>query len=484
MGSGEYAPIAEAAGAPPRRRLRTVAMAACAALGAAALVRVTPVGERLARLYVSCDTAGCRDVADDDDYFKDERLVYYETARISLSPEGSAEFRKDLLGFSATVTNYTETTSADASAGPSGIDATATSLCAQTATSNSLNNVVHLDTLSVGTRAGPTKPAAWIESWNELRGDPSAEDWTWDKFAYRASAYYTPDLTLHAKRLGDRGTPHARRWYSSPVDGAKTYLAVFQDPHSGATVELHAPALDAALAAGYGRELEASACPEAIKLGFSADEMRSWWGWRDGRSVGDEGLPDLLLVKVSEPATDLSSGQHFVDRLRGKAVSRWSLEVARGFVGGANATAARESACAYTTSLFYGPELSGSVDFRQVQNDHARDGGDGRTVADWEAYVRDLHGKTLGADSGWDRYMDNRHGLNVGETKDSLDDVKTELDRTSTPYHAHVTSDDGAEGTLYTAGFGGVGVAFHGAFDYTSFDRMTATYFDYCAQTD
>ena len=464
-----------AIGAPPERRRRVVvAAAACCALGAAATLRWAPgAATTLSRFYVSCDTAGCRDVADDDDYFKDETLVYYETARITLSPEGSREFRRDVLGFAPTTTNYTE---ADPATG-------ATTTCARTTTSASLNDVVHLDTLSVGTRAGPTHPAAWIESWNALRGDLASDDWTWDAFMYRSSAYYTPDLTLHAKRLGDRGLPHARRWYANPVDGAKTYLVVVNDPHSGSVVEIHAPALDAALEAGFQQELEASSCPEAVKLGFGLEAMRSWWGWRDGRSVGDAGLPDLLLVKVSEPASDLSGGQHFVDRLRGAAANRWSLKVERGFVGSSNATASRRQACAYTTSLFDAPQKEGSIDFRQVQNDHARDGAAGFAVADWEAYVKNLHGKMLGPNLGWDRYMDNRHGLNIAASKSTLDDVKDALDRSETPYHAHVTSDDGAEGTLYTAGFAGAAVAFHGPFDYSSFDQMTTTYFDYCAQT-
>ena len=468
---GAYAPI-DGASAPPRRRrvVVAVAAAACCALGAGAALRWAPgAAPLLTRFYVSCDTAGCRDVADDDDYFQDETLVYYETARITLSPEGSREFRRDVLGFAATVTNYTEAGGA--------------ATCARTTTSSSLNDVVHVDTLSVGTRAGPTHPAAWIESWNALRGDLGADDWTWDAFLYRSSAYYTPDLTLHAKRLEDRGLPHARRWYANPVDGAKTFLVVLNDPHTGAAVEIHAPALDDALQAGFARELEPSSCPEAVKLGFGVEAMRSWWGWRDGRSVGDAGLPDLLLVRVSEPASDLSAGQHFVDRLRGAAANRWSLKVERGFVGGANATEGRTHACAYTTSVFDAPQTEGSVDFRQVQNDHARDGEAGFAVADWEAYVKTLHGKMLGPNLGWDRYMDNRHGLNIANSKSTLDDVADALDRSGTPYHAHVTSDDGADGTLYTAGFGGTAVAFHGPFDYSSFDRMTTTYFDYCDQT-
>ena len=465
--------VAEPAVVSSRRRAGALVAFATCALGAVATVRSGVGGAAAARLYVSCDSAGCRDVADDDDYFKDESLVYYETGRITLSPEGGCAFKREVLGFSAATTNYTE-------ADPVSGEVTA---CAQTCTSASVNNVVHLDTLSVGTRAGPLKPAAWIESFNALRGEMASDDWTWDKFMYRSSAYYAPDLTLHATKVADLGLAHAARSYHNTLDGSKMYLLVVNDPHTGSVVEIHAPAIDAAVAAKFEKPLEASACPEALKVGFSTEDMKLWWGYRDGRSVNDYGLPDLLLVKVSEPASSLDASQHFVNRLHGVAAQRWDVKVERGYVGTTNVTASRDHACAYSNTRFDAPEGEGSVEFRMVQNDHARDGGDSMTVADYEAYVKELHGKMMGPDVGWDRYMDNRHGLNAGNTKTSLDDIKLELDHSATPYHAHVTSVDGTEGTLYTSGFGATAIAFHGTFDYSQFDMMSTTYFDYCQQT-
>ena len=470
-----YEPIPGEGPGPRRwRRAGVVAAAAACALGGAAALRSGAVASLAAsKLYVSCDTAGCRDVADDDDYFKDESLIYYETGRITLSPEGGCAFKKDVLGFAATTYNYT---AADPLSG-------ATAACASTCTSASVNNVVHLDTLSVGTRAGPTRPAAWIESFNALRADMSDESWTWDKFAYRSSAYYAPDLTLHALKVQTMGLPHARRSYDNVVDGSQMYALFVNDPHTGAVVEIHAPAIDDDLKAKFAKPLEASSCPEALKVGFSTEDMRSWWGYRNGRSVNDLGLPDLLLVKVSEPASSLDAAQHFVNRLHGKATSRWAVDVERGFIGNENTTASREHACAYSTSKFFAPEDEGSVEFRMVQNDHARDGAEGMALTDWEEYVKELHGKMMGPDLGWDRFMDNRHGLSTANTKDSPDDIKSQLDHSGTPYHAHVTSEDGATGTLYTAGFAATAIAFHGTFDYSAFDAAATTYFDYCAQT-
>ena len=72
-----------------------------------------------------------------------------------------------------------------------------------------------------------------------------------------------------------------------------SYPLPVSERHTGAVVEIHAPAIDDDLKAKFAKPLEASSCPEALKVGFSTEDMRSWWGYRNGRSVNDLGLPDL-----------------------------------------------------------------------------------------------------------------------------------------------------------------------------------------------
>ena len=62
------------------------------------------------------------------------------------------------------------------------------------------------------------------------------------------------------------------------------------------------------------------------------------------------------------------------------------------------------------------------------------------SVSDWEEYVKALHGKNMGENVGWDRYLDQRHGISLKSTAYTLDDLKTLLDVHGTvPYRAYET---------------------------------------------
>jgi hypothetical protein len=88
---------------------------------------------------------------------------------------------------------------------------------------------------------------------------------------------------------------------------------------------------------------------------------------------------------------------------------------------------------------------------------------------------------TAGINTGYSRWMDDHVGfmLKDGHT---LDELRFELEAANTPYHAHVTelvTGDQTAGSLWAWGVSGLGIEWHGAFDYTTFHKPIGG-FDFC----
>ena len=107
------------------------------------------------------------------------------------------------------------------------------------------------------------------------------------------------------------------------------------------------------------------------------------------------------------------------------------------------------------------------------------------TVKMFETYVAQLHGKLMGEDSGWDRFVDNHVGLYVGDYV-ALDAWKATLDAAGVPYMPHVAgsfTDDAPQadqvvaGSIWTAGIGGLAIELNGYFDFSEFTNASAFFF-------
>ena len=107
------------------------------------------------------------------------------------------------------------------------------------------------------------------------------------------------------------------------------------------------------------------------------------------------------------------------------------------------------------------------------------------TVKMFETYVAQLHGKLMGEDSGWDRFIDNHVGLYVGDYV-ALDAWKATLDAAGVPYMPHVAgsfTDDAPQadqvvaGSIWTAGIGGLAIELNGYFDFSEFTNASAFFF-------
>ena len=101
------------------------------------------------------------------------------------------------------------------------------------------------------------------------------------------------------------------------------------------------------------------------------------------------------------------------------------------------------------------------------------------TVAMFETYTQQLHGKVMGENFGWDRYIDNHLGIKVEGAY--LDKIKPYLDANTIPYEPHKETDhydDDSTGSVWTAGFSGLSMEFEGHFDGEEFHNVTA--FKFC----
>ena len=107
------------------------------------------------------------------------------------------------------------------------------------------------------------------------------------------------------------------------------------------------------------------------------------------------------------------------------------------------------------------------------------------TVKMFETYVAQLHGKLMGEDAGWDRFIDNHVGLYVGDYV-ALDAWKATLDAAGVPYMPHVAgsfTDDAPQadqvvaGSIWTAGIGGLAIELNGYFDFSEFTNASAFFF-------
>ena len=118
------------------------------------------------------------------------------------------------------------------------------------------------------------------------------------------------------------------------------------------------------------------------------------------------------------------------------------------------------------------------VDLQLVNNPQAKTGK--YSVDDWEKYVSGVHLANLGCNKGWDRFLDMHVGLWC-EDPAKLDRIGPKMCEAREGFHAHTA--DGHLGSIWAAGAGALGVEFHGAFDYSFFNKSRLDALNYCSKT-
>ena len=456
----------------PRRRRRAAAAAAglcAAALGAAAL-RSRPRG-------LAASLAADASAIHDSRFPLNNVSVYKRT---SMSTNGKEEcawwesWSHAEYALSVSNTNFTIRDVARAAD-----QDTCADRCSIVATNYNLHDVEEHRSLH-----GPISAAEWIAAWNVQHGVFDA-GWAWNEWMANALTFWVPRLDTNVENLRVHGVSFLGRSYANPVDGRETYAVYFVNPFTGGVIELHSA--DCTRCADF-KGYEANECPEAATLHWSTAELDdvALWGREDVLGPPGDDDDDFVLyynetwnlVRISFPATRVEE----IYKLR----QVFGLDVdpvVKAPSKDCSFSNARLNASTGVDGAPAAGNASTPLELQFVDNRAAAHGN--LTVKMFETYVAQLHGKLMGEDSGWDRFVDNHVGLYVGDYV-ALDAWKATLDAAGVPYMPHVAgsfTDDAPQadqvvaGSIWTAGIGGLAIELNGYFDFSEFTNASAFFF-------
>ncbi|KAH8066572.1 hypothetical protein JL722_1019 [Aureococcus anophagefferens] len=304
----------------------------------------------------------------------------------------------------------------------------------------------------------------WIASWNAAHGKLGTADWAgWDEWMSMSLSFWVETLGPFVENFDKLGITYLARTYAS-TDATTVYVVLLTNPYTGAIYELHSDVADAPTLTFSA--LEKQACPKAVELSHTVAEMTAWLD-RAQRERTNMGGHPTMVVRVSHPTTDASAMAAYFDKLD--------------LSGALDATTIESESCSVAVARF--PQSLASVvpgawaRVQFVDNRAARAAP--HSVASYETYVGDLHGKVMSENFGWDRFIDSHLGIKVEGAY--LDKIKPYLDSNAIPYEPHKETDhddDDSTGSVWTAGFSGMAMEFEGHFSGDEFHNVTA--FKFC----
>ena len=288
--------------------------------------------------------------------------------------------------------------------------------------------------------------------------------WTWSEWTAQGATFFVPTLDAHVRRWISTGTAWVGRTYAARGD--RFFSARVVVPHTGHVVELLSGNATARAGefVGYG----AGECGGAAIASASLPELERAWAAQGGALANTQGLPDLLPVALSQPATDVGA---FASFLEAHSSQRLATAVET------HATAADD--CAWSRTLLNSDAslASWAVELVLVHNERPARGAYNATFV--EAYTRRAMDALMACDTGYARYVDNHVGLSLGSSR-PLDVTARSLCSHDVGFRAG-TDGTAAWGSAWSRGAAGLGVEFQGGVDYTFFDAADLTMLDYCA---
>ena len=417
----------------------------------------------------------------------------------SADASGDAAFLREFLGLEVTFNKTYHDTH----------NASANDVCATRVIVKALPNFeVHFFESHVAPE-GELGVAYWAEYFKSLHaGFVNASDW--DAFMANSMTFYTPDLTPFARKMRARGVPtlsvtyeHVATTEDAHADMVPLYSVSAVVPGTGALVELVSEHVDDDLKAHFGA-WPASSCADANKITQRVSGLRELWKASGGAMLEKEtyatgvkaGLPDVLIAKVAFPG-DVDDFETFVGRVLGHNAADGCCTLTRSsWSNAANGTRNATEHCSWGTVEMssLGVDVAANMDdasasnayaeLRVVQAPAARVGA--LSVADWGDYVQNVHATWTRENVGWDRFLDDHFGIEVGGARGALDRYVAELEALNVSYRAKMGghgagSANRSEGSLWTAGSGGQGVELHGDFDWSVLVANETAGMDYCA---
>jgi hypothetical protein len=330
------------------------------------------------------------------------------------------------------------------------------------------------------TPEGNVSVGDWIMSWNALHDEIVRNGLgEWDVFAAQMVTFYTPYLGPFIKKLTKEGTPFFATRYAHPgtADGTIMYSLWVSVPNAGVLVELTSD--DAGLTASQLRAFanltaHDEVCPASLYARQTPSELKTRWSNMLGRVANDNGLPDVMPVSTTHPATEVDGVYEFFKdyTTAGADLATYSISGDGCDVRGVELAYEGTQDNAFAVAPIF---------VKTVDNRRAVQGLGGLTLAAFEEYVASVHAEYTGCQSGWDRYFDHHLGVMVDS---SLDFAASGMCGRAVGFHAHPDADDADYGSLWSAGTGkGLGVELQGAIDHSYFNASQMHSMNYCSPT-
>lgn len=353
-----------------------------------------------------------------------------------------------------------------------------TTTCAERLELGTIGFQLHLFTSYV-TPTGSTQTRYWVNYFREMHHESFAMN-QWNAFMAMRTTFYAPDLTPFYRKLANDEVPMLRIRYINPIDSNVIWSIFVVIPNTGYLIEVISDKIYKNFGKKFG-EFPMGACRPANWVMQSTATMKEQWRINKGKmNYEGSNLPSLLNVMnsfASYHTSDFVSFWHLFDNSAPMKIAT-SIDIY-----GADAPG-RENKCSYqTVRLKLGETNTGidqetEADIRAVVNPTAPVFDE--TVEDWVMYVHATHENYTGTTGhGWDRYLDNHFGL-YHESGADLDILYPKVSKKQLDWHAHIGHTGGSEGSIWTSGFDGQGIEFHGNFS----RRFSANLdeLDYCSK--
>ena len=304
-------------------------------------------------------------------------------------------------------------------------------------------------------------------------------DWSYSEWAAQGVSFYVPTLHPHLKAWRKHDVAYLGRSSNDPSSGRTVFSARVVVPHCGHVVEVVSGVVGAEYVANFS-EYGAGECGAGTAMVYDLATMDAAWTAQGGLESNSMGFPDLLPVLVSQPVTDVAALPKFLFDYSG-AVLNTTIDAVEGDDDGdddAYAAGGVDDDCTYSTTTLDLSTLvnAWAVGLRLVRNDRATASAN-YSAAFFANYVSDAADAEMGCDAGYSRYVDSHVGVTVEGA--SLDFNARGLCADGVGVHTGDTGD--GTGSNWARGASGVGVEFHGDYDYSFFSEFDLFVLDYCA---
>jgi len=312
----------------------------------------------------------------------------------------------------------------------------------------------------------------WAKNWVEEH-DFNQEGWEWNEWVPQSVTFYTPLLTAHVKKLKDSGTAHLLRRYL--MDGETIFSVRFAVPNSGHVIEIISDKVAGTIQNQFDAYLF-NECPPASVVGHSLFDLKEQWETHGGSISNANGLPDLLVVQISQPVSTFDTN-----------LTKLSTDLSRFTGAHLNVTTHdymdHHYNCSFEDIYIEVVKMNDATNFavpiRLVHNLRAKLSK--YTVEHYISSTMKTMDEQMGTNKGFSRYADWHLGLYMEEGGTTLDGNADVMEHDGVGYFNSGDKSTEMGGSNYARGGAGIAIQYVGEYDYTRFARKSITTLDYCS---